>query len=322
MKAQPRRRGRGVRVCIEDIVEPHPSNRRGVPLSTAFFEIAQEWCYKKNCGFGPEDFSYGSKVVVWWQCPVSKAHVYDMAIQERTGGKSNCPYCAGKRVTQDNSLAELEPSVADSWHPTKNGKLTPRDFTAASSKKKIWWMCQEGHSWQATVKDRTQGRGCPHCYDSRCLNLRNFPKMLKLFDRKRNKELGLTPERLTTKIEVWWKCPAGPDHLWFARFNMHNDELRCPYCTWHRVSKTNNLEYLYPELAKEYHPTKNGKLKAKDIPAQRNIKVWWKCAVNQRHIWQASVRNRTMNKSGCPKCWAERRSETVKAVHLRRRMKN
>jgi hypothetical protein len=28
---------------------------------------------------------------------------------------------------------------------------------------KVWWICEEGHEWQATVKSRTKGRGCPHC---------------------------------------------------------------------------------------------------------------------------------------------------------------
>jgi hypothetical protein len=35
--------------------------------------------------------------------------------------------------------------------------LTP-DFN-----KKVWWICEEGHEWQATVKSRVKGRGCPEC---------------------------------------------------------------------------------------------------------------------------------------------------------------
>lgn len=41
---------------IEGITEPHPNNLRGVPLNRAYPEKAAEWYYKKNCGFGPEDF--------------------------------------------------------------------------------------------------------------------------------------------------------------------------------------------------------------------------------------------------------------------------
>ena len=52
--------------------------------------------------------------------------------------------------------------LADEWHPTKNGNLTPRDVTSGT-RKKVWWVCKEGHEWQATIADRNQGSGCPIC---------------------------------------------------------------------------------------------------------------------------------------------------------------
>ena len=169
---------------------------------------AVEWYYKKNCGFGPEDFSYGSKVVAWWKCPVG--HIYDMRILDRTLKGSNCPYCNGKRVCKENSLSRLFPKIAREWHPDKNGELKP-DEVIAGSHKKVWWQCKHGHSWQASIKSRTgQGSGCSVCHDKRCLNLRNYPKLLKLFDQKKNK--GVNPERLTITTFVWWRCPNGPDH--------------------------------------------------------------------------------------------------------------
>src|SRR5438874_2461717 len=46
-------------VAIESVVEPYPMNNR-VSLAKKFPAIAAQWCYEKNCRFGPEDFSYGS----------------------------------------------------------------------------------------------------------------------------------------------------------------------------------------------------------------------------------------------------------------------
>jgi len=289
---------------IESIVEPHRNNLRGVPLSKAYAEKASEWHYPKNCGFGPEDFSYGSKVIAWWKCPVG--HVYDMRILDRTLKDSNCPFCNGKRVCKENSLATLFPKVAKEWHPEKNGELRPKDVIAQTHEK-VWWLCADGHSWKAVVKARTgQGTGCPVCRDKRCLNLRDYPKLLKLFDKKKNK--GLNIERLTETTDVWWRCDKGPDHSWYTKFKRRGDTVRCPYCSFRFPSITNTLDRLYPEVAKELHPTRNGKLKAKDIPARKSYKVWWKCSNNSRHVWQATVGNRTQNGSGCPKCWVEKRS--------------
>ena len=48
------------------------------------------------------------------------------------------------------------------WHPTKNGNSNLR-YLDSDSIENIWWLCQNGHDWQATIKSRLKGVGCPHC---------------------------------------------------------------------------------------------------------------------------------------------------------------
>jgi len=61
-----------------------------------------------------------------------------------------------------NDLATRFPAVAAQWHPTRNGDLTP-DQVSAGGSKKVWWLCDEGHEWEALVSGRTSGgHGCPH----------------------------------------------------------------------------------------------------------------------------------------------------------------
>ena len=43
----------------------------------------------------------------------------------------------------------------------------------AKSNKKVWWKCELGHSWQASISHRTAGTGCPHCYSE---NGTSFPE--------------------------------------------------------------------------------------------------------------------------------------------------
>jgi len=40
--------------------------------------------------------------------------------------------------------------------------LTPEGVVAGSNKK-VWWLCDKGHEWCATIHNRSAGSGCPHC---------------------------------------------------------------------------------------------------------------------------------------------------------------
>ena len=48
------------------------------------------------------------------------------------------------------------------WGESRNFPLTP-DTVSYGSKKKVWWTCENGHSWQTTVHVRSEGCGCPVC---------------------------------------------------------------------------------------------------------------------------------------------------------------
>jgi hypothetical protein len=68
-------------------------------------------------------------------------------------------------IMKKKSLDETHPEVAKQWHPTLNGDLTPREFTAGSNKK-IWWKCDKGvdHEWNTSPnKSALVGRGVPIC---------------------------------------------------------------------------------------------------------------------------------------------------------------
>ena len=78
-----------------------------------------------------------------------------------------CPYCAGQRVLYGfNDLETTFPEVAAEWDYEKNGDLTPRDVTRGTNRK-VWWRCSRGHSYRATINNRTDahtgGSGCPYC---------------------------------------------------------------------------------------------------------------------------------------------------------------
>jgi hypothetical protein len=67
-----------------------------------------------------------------------------------------------------------------------------------------------------------------------------------------------------------------------------------------------NLAKLHPNLAKEWHPTKNKPLTPEQVSPGSGQKVWWKC--DNEHEWEAAVNSRVSG-SGCPECWHLRRKQ-------------
>lgn len=63
---------------------------------------------------------------------------------------------------KENSILFSNPQIANEWNYKKNGNLKPEHFVANSSKK-VWWKCQKGHEWQATIGSRNRGNRCPYC---------------------------------------------------------------------------------------------------------------------------------------------------------------
>lgn len=82
-----------------------------------------------------------------------------------------------------------------------------------------------------------------------------------------------------------------------------------PYPLWKRLSllrqprrtaRLQDLATLYPELAAEWHPTKNGALTPEQVLAGSEKRVWWQCG--RGHAWQTSVSTRTRANCRCPVC--------------------
>jgi len=129
-------------------------------LQTINPRLAEEWNYEKNNGSTPADVTSNSHKKAWWKC--SKGHEWQASIADRNQGRG-CPYCAGKKVLPGyNDLATTNPELALEWHPNRNESLSPTMVTSGSHKK-VWWKCNKGHEWQATIDKRNRGNRCPVC---------------------------------------------------------------------------------------------------------------------------------------------------------------
>ena len=205
-------------------------------LSVVNPELCKEWDYEKNGELKPENFSHGSDKKAWWRC--SKNHKWQAKISKRCRGE-DCPYCSGRRLSDDNRLSLINPELCEEWDYEKNNSLSPSELSYGSSKK-VWWKCKNGHSWLSKVNSKNK------------YNIRG------VYEKKK------------------W-----------------------PYCCNQIICKDNSLEAKNPELAKEWHLTKNGYLTPKDVFPNSRKKYWWICL--KRHEWQARADGRN-NGVGCPLC--------------------
>src|SRR3990172_2392443 len=110
----------------------------------------------------------------------------------------------------------------------------------------------------------------------------------------------------------WWRCPKDPDHVWQASpaNRMGRNRTGCPCCAGKKPSHTNSIAVLFPDVAAQWHPTKNGDLTPDSVAAGSEKKVWWLCHKGTDHVWQASVAKRTTGGQGCPFCRGLRVSAT------------
>ena len=203
---------------------------------------------------------------------------------------------AEKKYLIDNAELTAE------WNWEKNIDADPKHLTVGSHKK-VWWKCNKGHEWQAIIKDRNSGKGCPYCSGRYAVKGENDlktvnPTLANEWDYEKNN--GLTPMDVlpNSNKKVWWKCSN--EHKWQASVVNRTKGNGCPYCAGKKVlSGYNDLQTVNPTLAKEWNYEKNNGLTPADVMPNSDKKVWWKCG--QGHEWQVTIGTRNRG-SGCPYC--------------------
>ena len=285
------------------ILSNYMSRRKENSLEQKAPQLAAQWHTQRNGKLTPAMVSFSSGKKVWWKC--GKGHEWQAEVSKRYRG-GNCPYCSGKKVCYENSLAFLHPKLSKTmWNYEKNGSLTPADVTAGSGKK-VWWNCEKGHEWLMRVYDLNKGYRCPYCSNHRvsssnALAIRQ-PKLAYEWNYEKNGDLTPSTISYSSGKTVWWKCERG--HEWQERVgNRSHLGYGCPYCSGKRPTEDRNLAVLYPTLIQEWHPDKNEGLDPANLLPQSNLKVWWMC--KEGHEWAAQICSRTKG-TGCPYCAGKR----------------
>jgi hypothetical protein len=229
-------------------------------------------------------------------------------------------------AAEKGNIVELFPEIAKEWNYEKNRHIAPYQF-GVNSNQAVWWKCKNGHEWKAGIASRCgypldgiptrKQTGCEKCLGKIATPENNLtitrPELVKEWDYEKN--YPLVPEDFVTFSgkKVWWKCKDYSDHSWEAEIaNRSGRGDGCNICAGKQVHVSNSLQTLFPEIAKLWHPTKNGNLTPSDVVCKSHHKAWWQC--DKGHEWQAAISNITrprQEKLKCVKCIKERTEEKI-----------
>ncbi|MBP5444910.1 MAG: zinc-ribbon domain-containing protein [Acholeplasmatales bacterium] len=145
-------------------------------------------------------------------------------------------------------------------------------------------------------------------------NFKEKEYLLKEWDYEKNGEL--TPDKISyaSNIKVWWKCKNG--HSWATSPSHRTLQTgNCPYCSNKKLAKgENDLETVFPDIAREWNYEKNGLLKPSDVVYGSSKKVWWKCKLG--HDYEMKVCVRAYKLTNCPICQKERHTSFIEQTIL------
>jgi len=266
-------------------------------LSVTHPEIASQWDHSQN-KIGPEKVVAGSHHKVWWDC--GNGHGWQAKVYSRTKLGSGCPICTTRRQVSKLEMrvyAELKSLFPDCVHSQKvNGVevdvLIPSIGVAIEV---------DGSHWhgKATIRDLRKNKVLSLA-GLNVIRLRESPLVPigrndVVFDGEASVE---TINLLLSSV----RSVSGVSVPLLGCFN--NDALYLELMSNLYVKPGNTLSEKFPNVAKQWHPTKNGKLSPWNVSYGSKERVWWVC--ERGHEWKVGINSRTSLGCGCKKCHLER----------------
>ena len=221
------------------------------------------------------------------------------------------------------------------WDYAANGGLDPEQI-GVSSNRKVSWVCSLHGPWLATVKSRAAGTGCPGCANlnssrnasNRGLLKDEHPELIAQLQPTKNEHLDLDKVTSGSGLKAVWVCrerknaPLGCTHAheWSATIlNRTSLGCGCPFCSGRVVCPCKSLAVKAPEVAAQWHPTRNGDKLPDQVAAYSHVIVWWQHVselTGEVHEWKAAVTARVAcwgaeGRLSCPKCYSERRVKLI-----------
>lgn len=208
------------------------------------------------------------------------------------------------------NIQSLPQELIQEWDYEKNIGLEPTKLNV-KAKAKLWWRCNEGHSWMARLDHRKRGSGCPYCTNQKLTYKSSLackhPEIAAEWHPSKNGTTLPADVSRATSVSYWWRCTKG--HEWLASVsNRTRRGDRCPYCSGKLATIESCLFSLNPGLAKEWNHAKNLPLTPFDVTCSSNQVVWWICKHN--HEWKDKISARDTG-NRCKWCFPRKLKQQV-----------
>ncbi|MGI5484735.1 zinc-ribbon domain-containing protein [Streptomyces lavendofoliae] len=202
----------------------------------------------------------------------------------RRGGRGRRPPGSGGAATAGTTRRGIGGEAADGAAQRAGGPR--RRDGAAQRAETAGRRC--GHCGENTVAGRVQiflkrgpEFGCRRCSIQR----RDAPRSGRSLEEVRPRlaaefhaglNAPLTASDLTpgSQRKVYWHCVSDPAHPPHLQCVSNRRKSGCPACVNRVVTQANNLLAVAPQVAAQWHPSKNGSLTAEAVVAGSNRRVW------------------------------------------------
>lgn len=195
------------------------------------------------------EITLGRNDTYWWIC--DHGHEWNQAPRSRInylkGYIRRCPYCSGRKSTEEKLFKNVYPKLYSMIDKHKNKDIKV-DELAFASPIKVDFICDknEDHKFSNSLykinliverakKNKVTLNICPICKNYKTgesnLLINTYPNIAKQYDQFKNKK-PLSEVRMSSDAKVWWKCEENEDHIWLERINVRvKNNTKCPVCS-------------------------------------------------------------------------------------------
>jgi hypothetical protein len=276
-------------------------------LATVAPHLLAEWDYEKNTEYTPYDILPKTKHKPFWKC--KRGHKFSMRVDHRVNGHG-CPKCNG----QDSKLQLFLFSEIKYYFPNAiyKYKINNAEIDIYLPDYKIG-IELSGYWWH---KDKLEvDRNKSDIFDTEGIIIINIRE--NGLDEINGNTVRYNKQDNPLNISKnMMKCLCGiikdSRLVDYQDINapINEKEYLNNVAKYPAPPYEKSLEFLNPELAKEWCYDLNGNLKPSDVHARSRLKVWWQC--KEKHApWSSTINNRHGNEQGCPICWSYRRKKNA-----------
>ncbi len=268
-------------------------------LATINPKLVKEWDYNKNKKT-PSDYPAMSHEQVWWKCDLG--HSWKARIDRRHGQNAGCPHCKKSLRTSQPELITyyyVKKHFPDALSGDRKTFGFELDIYIPSIKTAIEY---DGVAWHNDKHEKDSIKN-DKCFE-------NGIRLIRI------REDGCPNIDTSKHVTVYQVKPRNNDSLKSAILQIGSDlnvlfDVDIERDSTEILSiidyakKKGSLAELYPEVAKDWHPTKNGNLRPESIKSGSDKRVWWQIVHEENgqefiFEWQSSVSDRTRGHRGCP----------------------